>query len=44
MADTQSGQFSAAGLQTADVDPLTNETAPSYDEAKGTVASLKGGK
>ena len=42
--DPPSRQLRTAGLQTLDVDPPIDETAPSIDNVKAAVAKLKGGK
>ena len=43
-ADPPSGQHEIAGLQTLDVDPPIDETAPSLDDVKEFVAKLRSGK
>ena len=39
-----SGRLQTTGLQVMDADPSINKAAPSIDEAKETVAKLRGGK
>ena len=42
--DSPNGQLQTAGLQTLDADPPIDETAPSIDDMKVSVAKLSGGK